>query len=342
MPITRMSRRSAFTITELLVVFVVIALLVAILLPALTKARALTQQTQCQAHLRSNYQSLNVYQSDNDGLAPHRSPQNSDDVPTRYNTDYYSGMDIWSVQGGSNFYVGMGQVVWGGYLSLKQQFCPGVNSDANNQMRDFAPNGAPRNRFFGHREFMWEAAYSTTFFTSGTPNWDNELSFNNDTTNAFFRSDFAFRSGDYSYTDNLTDFGLANIGKARTSLGFTKPEHILNSVNRAMLSDGYENQHNNYDFRANSVNVAWVDGSVSFLRDFTRDMGITDASVLRASNSTASPYYEEDLMTNSSRRGGQTSWMNSGTIGNVSASGSGSFRSAWFDKINQVGRMRRY
>jgi prepilin-type N-terminal cleavage/methylation domain-containing protein len=64
---TSNSRRNGFTLIELLVVVAVIAMLLAILLPALRKARTLTKRVSCQSNLKQIAVAWNMYLDDNDG-----------------------------------------------------------------------------------------------------------------------------------------------------------------------------------------------------------------------------------------------------------------------------------
>jgi len=67
-----MKRHKGFTLVELLVVIGIIALLIAILLPALNRARREARLVQCSANMRTIGQSLTNYASDNNGCLPPR------------------------------------------------------------------------------------------------------------------------------------------------------------------------------------------------------------------------------------------------------------------------------
>src|ERR1700685_1506079 len=70
-------RRTAFTLVELLVVIGIIAILVAVLLPALNKARQAAQETQCMSNLRQVGFGFQIYADANKGLLPEDGPDGS-------------------------------------------------------------------------------------------------------------------------------------------------------------------------------------------------------------------------------------------------------------------------
>jgi prepilin-type processing-associated H-X9-DG protein len=69
---------AAFTLIELLVVTGTITLLMGMLLPALNKARAQAQQTQCMSNLRQFGMALQMYADANQGLVPFKGPKGYD------------------------------------------------------------------------------------------------------------------------------------------------------------------------------------------------------------------------------------------------------------------------
>ncbi len=102
-------KRSGFTLIELLVVIAIIAILAAMLLPALARAKEKAIRTQCMSNMHQFGIAFFIYASDNKDHLPIAPPQTSN-----------NGAWLWDLAApvGDNFMASG--------CSLKQMFCPGT------------------------------------------------------------------------------------------------------------------------------------------------------------------------------------------------------------------------
>ena len=160
-----MNRKRAFTLIELLVVIAIIALLVSILMPALSKAKELAKQTICLMNMKTIGLAFVQYENDSNGFMPNflaGGVNGEHGTSDRTVTDGYireaSGQGPTSWTGATNWAVAL----WPYYKNLELFICPSdpygklVSTDRTVDMYPWmqpwgageAFAGAPRQSYF--------------------------------------------------------------------------------------------------------------------------------------------------------------------------------------------------
>ena len=116
-------RRWGFTLVELLVVIGIIALLIAILLPSLSKAREVARRTVCGTKVNAWGKAFILYATDYNGMLPLDGGDGTSAAPI----GLWSDPRLWF--NGPTVYMGTGNRT---YDQLQQQLCPTNNANACN------------------------------------------------------------------------------------------------------------------------------------------------------------------------------------------------------------------
>jgi prepilin-type N-terminal cleavage/methylation domain-containing protein len=138
------NQRRAFTLVELLVVVGIIAVLVAILLPTLNRARESARRTKCLANLRSIGQLVNMYANMFRGQIPIGYSGGSTGSSQSYTSNY------WMLRHAStgNRFVGLGLLYPASLINTSEVeglifYCPSTNEDTDHSFKGSGTNPNP-------------------------------------------------------------------------------------------------------------------------------------------------------------------------------------------------------
>lgn len=233
----------AFTLIELLVVISIIALLVAILLPALGGARRAAEQAQCASNMRQSWTLFNVYAADYKGFLPR--------------IEWSSGNVF--IREGTNNYTNNG---W-----MEKYF-----TNSSDILRCPAEDARLQSAYWGYEKQYTHTYCTSYFFVSGHGTYEPP------NTQTFFGWLMYNRTDDGQHKCPVpnVEFGdrtINNYGEGGDYLG---PMIIDSPSEQAVITDGYGGPGGqwypyaagwiaNNHFEMHGENVTYLDGHVSWV-----------------------------------------------------------------------------
>ena len=195
-------RHGAFTLIELLVVISIIALLVAILLPALTHARGTANSMKTLTNLRSLMQCVYYYANDSKGYGPPGASQNETPIGTGYKAG--AGRGIYGTPGGA-YAAGRAYGPMGLGVLIKPYDFPVDMLFTDN--KDYPLSGFEDAQIAKVAFSTFPTTPTFNYFSVALgANWSNGTAFSGflSRVNAMVEADWTYRAGDYSTVNGLT------------------------------------------------------------------------------------------------------------------------------------------
>lgn len=233
-------KRRGFTLIELLVVVAIIALLIAILLPSLGKARELSNRSVCAANLRGITQSMNIYGADN-----------SDSYPVIGRT------------GGSILAAGVGSPNANVDTLISQIYTAGAGGSGN----------AAQNMWLlvltgqvAAKQYLCKSDPASTVNSSAAISGNYQPNFNDGVTSNS-KSDLAYS---YSWAYMWTPSGIGGWWKSNTDAGLPLGADMApangTGTPAAQTTNGANKAANSFTHQRDGQNVGYGDGHAEFQR----------------------------------------------------------------------------
>ena len=218
----------AFTLIELLVVISIIALLIAILLPALGAARRTAQDATCLSNQRQNAIALYSFATDRDGVMP----RSNAEIPT-WPGVYAVWLESIAVDLIDERYLGHGLLIYFGYMDDPRTFYCARNNDPNIQYDKASASGLSRG---------WPSNGLLPHEAGALP-----------ASQRFVQTHYHYRS---VYDEQTLQWRSINL------------ERDPNPSEQAMMADNFATPSRGVDIHhLTGYNVSYADGHASFVKD---------------------------------------------------------------------------